>query len=75
MSVVNVASLNVARWGALLFGGVYGYTRQKSLSLYVREQNEESEFRAYADLVEEAKVAFEGAYNREQAAKAAVLNS
>ncbi|KAJ3026484.1 UNVERIFIED_CONTAM: hypothetical protein HDU68_005562 [Siphonaria sp. JEL0065] len=73
MSIVNAASLNVARWGALIVGGFYGYTRQTSLTLQVAKNNEEKEFRAYSDLVEEAKIAFEAAYNREQAAKAAPL--
>ncbi|KAI8612439.1 ATP synthase E chain-domain-containing protein [Chytriomyces sp. MP71] len=72
---LNVASVNIARWGALAVGVFYGYTRQRSLTLHVKEQNEEKEFRHYADLVEEAKVAFEAAYNREQAAKAAPLGS
>ncbi|KAI8833876.1 ATP synthase E chain-domain-containing protein [Chytriomyces cf. hyalinus JEL632] len=71
MAALNVASVNVARWSALAFGVFYGYSRQRSLTLHVKEQNEENEFRAYADLVEEAKVAFEAAYNREQAVKAA----
>ncbi|KAJ3067602.1 hypothetical protein HDU98_009198 [Podochytrium sp. JEL0797] len=75
MSIINTASLNVARWGALVLGGVYGYTRQKSLTLHVRELNEENEFKSYASLVDEAKIAFEAAYNREQAAKAAPLGS
>ncbi|TPX63312.1 hypothetical protein CcCBS67573_g08714 [Chytriomyces confervae] len=65
----------VARWSALAFGVFYGYSRQRSLTLHVKEQNEEKEFRAYADLVEEAKIAFEAAYNREQAVKAAPYGS
>ncbi|KAI9352083.1 hypothetical protein BDR26DRAFT_850316 [Obelidium mucronatum] len=73
MSVINVASLNVARWGAFIVGGFYGYTRQTSLTLQVAKNNEEKEFQSYAALVEEAKIAFEAAYNREQAAKAAPL--
>ncbi|KAJ3208280.1 hypothetical protein HDU83_002863 [Entophlyctis luteolus] len=74
-STVAVSTLNVARWGALLFGGIYGYSRHRSLTLFVRERNEETEYQNYAALVEEAKVAFEAAYNREQAAKAAPLGS
>ncbi|KAJ3083997.1 hypothetical protein HDU99_004212 [Rhizoclosmatium hyalinum] len=74
-SIIASNTANVARWGALTFGVFYGYTRQLSLTSHVRQVNEDKEFKAYADLVEEAKIAFEAAYNREQAAKAAPLGS
>ncbi|KAJ1550309.1 hypothetical protein HK405_000919, partial [Cladochytrium tenue] len=60
-----------ARWTALAIGLWWGYSRQQSLKRYVKDRHETEEEQKYKDLVEEGKVAFEAAYNREQAAKAA----
>ncbi|KAJ3406892.1 hypothetical protein HDV05_005698 [Chytridiales sp. JEL 0842] len=70
-AIINTASLNYARWGALGVGVWWGYTKKASLTRLVKDRNEEAERHHYEDLVEEGKVAFEAAYNREQAAKAA----
>ncbi|KAI9356205.1 hypothetical protein DFJ73DRAFT_657625 [Zopfochytrium polystomum] len=70
-SIVNSASLNYARWGALVVGVWWGFTKQQSLTRFVKERNEAEEARHNIQLIEEGKVAFEAAYNREQAAKAA----
>ncbi|KAJ3193197.1 hypothetical protein HK101_005265 [Irineochytrium annulatum] len=63
---------SILRWGALGFGLYWGYSRKSSLTYFVKAREHEREQKHYEDLVEEGKVAFEGAYNREQAAKAAM---
>ncbi|KAI8846386.1 hypothetical protein BC829DRAFT_398785 [Chytridium lagenaria] len=69
-SIVNHASVNFLRWGALAFGVYWGFSKKSSLTYFVKARAEEQERKHYEDLVEEGKVAFEAAYNREQAAKA-----
>ncbi|KAJ3214593.1 hypothetical protein HDU67_001458 [Dinochytrium kinnereticum] len=63
------------RWSALLVGVYWGYSRKSSLTHFVKERAEAAERQHYEDLVEEGKVAFEAAYNREQAAKAELAGS
>ncbi|KAJ3334106.1 hypothetical protein HDU76_010228 [Blyttiomyces sp. JEL0837] len=70
-AIINQTSLNYARWGALAIGVWWGFSKQRSLTRFVKDRNEAIEKRHYEDLVEEGKVAFEAAYNREQAGKAA----
>ncbi|KAJ3104552.1 hypothetical protein HDU97_009064 [Phlyctochytrium planicorne] len=69
-SFINHSSVNVLRWGALAFGVYWGYSKKSSLTYFVKAREHEAEKKHYGDLVEEGKVAFEAAYNREQAAKA-----
>jgi hypothetical protein len=54
----------------LAVGVWWGYSKQRSLTRLVKDRNEEAERTHFEELVEEGKVAFEAAYNREQAAKA-----
>ncbi|KAJ3113828.1 hypothetical protein HDU96_002870 [Phlyctochytrium bullatum] len=69
-SLINHSSVNVLRWGALLFGVYWGYSKKSSLTNFVKAREHEQERKHYEELVEEAKIAFEAAYNREQAEKA-----
>lgn len=54
-----------------MFGVSYGFSKQRSLTYYVKERNEQNARRKYEDLVEEAKLAFEAQEKKEEAELAA----
>eukprot|EP00842_Homolaphlyctis_polyrhiza_P005822 jgi/Hompol1/6240/HPOL_004899-RA len=67
----TIGQLQLLRWGALGFGIWWGWTRYHSLTRFVKDRAELQEKTHYKELVEEAKIAFEAQYNREQAKLAA----
>ena len=58
------------RWSALGLGLYWGYSRHNSLTHFVAERTAAKEKTHYEDLVNEAKIAFESQYNKEQGALA-----
>ncbi|KAJ3323911.1 hypothetical protein HDV06_000887 [Boothiomyces sp. JEL0866] len=66
-SLINHHSVNLLRLGALVFGVSYGFSKQRSLTYYVKDRNEQNSRRKYEDLVEEGKLAFEAQEKKEEA--------
>ncbi|TPX33764.1 hypothetical protein SmJEL517_g03432 [Synchytrium microbalum] len=63
-SIVNYASVNYLRFGALGLGLYWGLSRQGSLTEFVKKRHE-AEHKAHQDeLVDEARQAYEHAENR-----------
>ncbi|KAL2915408.1 F1F0 ATP synthase subunit e, mitochondrial [Polyrhizophydium stewartii] len=70
MSFINQQSVSFLRWSALAVGVWWGWTRHHSLTRFVKDRAEEQHEAHHKLLVEEAKIAYEAQYNREQAALA-----
>ncbi|TPX42066.1 hypothetical protein SeMB42_g03401 [Synchytrium endobioticum] len=66
-SIVNYASVNYLRFGALGLGLYWGMSRQASLTDYVKKRNHELEKHHHEELVEEGRLAYEQAENRRMA--------
>lgn len=75
MSIVNSASLNYLRIGALGFGAWYGFTRQFSLEKLVVTNKLKAEAHQHELLIEEARVAHEAWENKKEATDGAKENS
>jgi hypothetical protein len=59
--------MQALRWGCFGFGIYYGWSHKASLTHFVAQRNELQKQSRYEELVEEAKLAFETQYNKEQA--------
>ncbi|KAI9209880.1 uncharacterized protein BJ171DRAFT_485443 [Polychytrium aggregatum] len=63
-TAVNYTSVNFLRWAALGVGVWYGYSRQESLTHFVKARKEANEKAEHDALVQEARTAYETAGNK-----------